>query len=802
MNNNEEFHILIFAALLHDIGKFWQRTDEPLSEEDERIKPNCCPRDNNKYTHLHVLYSGRFIREVFKNRFPKAENIVLYHHLYPLPKTVSEDFRKLTKIIQLADWLSSGERRDKEEKGEPQKEPLISIFSMLSINDKTTLPQYTPLNSLNLDLTNLFPKKEKAEAIQEDSYSKLWQEFRKEAEILSNRDLSDFLLTQLLYLLQKFTLTVPSATYQDKPDISLYHHLKSTAGIASCLWAIGIKEKEIDEVLEGICNRDEGKLQDTPCLLLCGDFSGIQDFIYSVTSEGALKGLKGRSFYLQLLTESIVKSILKRFNLLECNIIFSAGGNFSLLLPNSNDVKREIENIKSLFDENLLIAHRGKLALNLTYREIRYIDFLGANFGKLWEEVKKDLGREKRRKFSSLFIKKSKIFEIFGPFEEGGEKPVCQICGEEMDREENQCSLCKSFEELAYDLTRAQVMLVKEGKPKSLSERAESWEELLEAVGVKFLFLPETYEKENAYLLNSNNFLSEKNSYAGFRFFAQNAPMVGNSVKTLEEIADDSQGIKRWGVLRADVDNLGEIFSKGLGEKDRTISRVSMLSEMLSLFFNAQVEKIAREEKFKDNIYVIYSGGDDLFVIGSWSILPDFAERLYKDFRKFTAENLTLSASIYIVPSKKFPVYQSADDAKQDLDLAKQGEKNKLTFFGKPIPWNSLDRLIEIKEKIVALLDEKGPKFPRSLLQILYYGWLEKEKFKKGEIPIIRIWRFLYAMKRLKERYKDYVDKIDELEKLVMVGKELDPYLDISVRWAELLTRKDKEIREENKREE
>lgn len=796
MNETNELQTIILSALLHDIGKFWQRTGEPLSEEDKRIMPNCCPYYNNNFTHLHVLYSGRFIREVFKNRFPKAENIVLYHHLYPLPSSVPDNYRRLAKIIQLADWLSSGERRGKEEEesGEPQKDPLINIFSLLSIDNRPVSPQYTPLTSLTLALENLFPKKEKAEAIREDSYFELWQEFRKEAELLSADNLSNIFLTKLLYLLQKFTFTVPAATYQERPDISLYHHLKSTAAIASCLWLIDIREEKINKVLDGICNQKEEELEDTPCLFLSGDLSGIQEFIYSVTSEGALKGLKGRSFYLQLFVESIARSILETFNLLECNIIFAAGGNFSLLLPNSHNVKNKIEEIKTLFDENLLTAHRGKLSLNLVYREVRYKDFLGVNFGKLWQEIKKDLSKEKRRKFSSLFNKKDKIWEILGPFEEGGEKPVCQICGEEIEIGENQCSLCRSFEELAYDLPRARIMLVKDTTPKPLRKRAKNWKELLEAVGVRFLFLRETAEKENAYLLNSTDFLSQRDSYIGFRFFAQNAPMIGDNVKTLEEIANSSEGIKRWAVLRADVDNLGKVFSVGLGEEERTISRVSMLSEMLSLFFNAQIEKIAREDKFKDKLYVIYSGGDDLFVIGSWSILTDFAKILYEDFRKFTGEILTLSASIYIAPSKKFPVYQSADNAKEDLDLAKEKEKNKLTFLGKPIPWEKLYDLEKIKNKIVDLLAEEGPNLPRSLLQILYLGWLEKEKVVKGETPIVRIWRFLYAIKRLKERYKDYVDKIDELEKCVMINRELNPYLDISVRWAELLTRKESKL--------
>ncbi len=776
---------LILGALLHDIGKFWQRTQEPLNKEDERIMPNCCPSYDGRYTHQHLLYSGRFVREIFKDRFPLVENIILYHHL---PQNAQPEYRLLAKIITLADWLSSGERREREEEsGEVEREPLISIFSILALNSNPSSPQYTPLSSLNPDLTNLFPQREKSEALRRDSYSQLWEGFFQEAKFLSQSPLSEVLLTQILYLLQKYTLTIPASAYKDRPDVSLYHHLKSTAAIASCLSQI-VREEEANRILEGIRNNDDTQLEDAPCLFLAGDISGIQEFIYSVTSRGALKGLKGRSFYLQLLSEVIAKSIIKKFNLTECNIIYAAGGNFYLLLPNLEKIKSEIKDIKTDFDKKLLEAHRGRLALNLAYKPVRYKDFLGPNFGNIWEEVKMLLSQEKKKRFSSLFENPRMVYEILGPFEEGGERPVCEICGEELDpNEESPCSLCKSFENLAYDLTRAKVMEETFTQPKNFTRR--SWDELLKSFGLVVNFLPETSEKDKAYLLNSCNFLSNGASYRGFRFLAQAAPMIGDNVKTLDEIASSADGIKRWAVLRADVDNLGKIFTEGLGTQDKTISRMSMLSEMLSLFFNAQVEKIAREDEFRNKIYVIYSGGDDLFVIGAWSILPDFAKRLYDDFRQFTAGNLTFSAGIYIAPSPKFPVYQAAENAREGLDLAKRGEKNKLTFLGKPVSWEKFSDIKEIKEQIVELLNEEGPNIPRSLLQILYSGWQERERVEKGEIPFTRIWRFLYAFKRLKERHKDFADRINNLERVVMVDKELKPYLDISVRWAELLTR-------------
>ncbi len=48
-------------------------------------------------------------------------------------------------------------------------------------------------------------------------------------------------------------------------------------------------------------------------------------------------------------------------------------------------------------------------------------------------------------------------------------------------------------------------------------------------------------------------------------------------------------------------------------------------------------------------------------------------------------------------------------------------------------------------------------------------------------------------MKRLKERHKDHIGLIDDLEKAVILEerKGFKEYLEVPVRWAELLTRKE-----------
>jgi CRISPR-associated protein, Csm1 family len=47
--------------------------------------------------------------------------------------------------------------------------------------------------------------------------------------------------------------------------------------------------------------------------------------------EGAARTLRGRSFYVQLLTEGVADFILRRLGLPPTNLIYAGGGNFYLL---------------------------------------------------------------------------------------------------------------------------------------------------------------------------------------------------------------------------------------------------------------------------------------------------------------------------------------------------------------------------------------------------------------------------------------------------------------------------------------
>ena len=78
-------------------------------------------------------------------------------------------------------------------------------------------------------------------------------------------------------------------------------------------------------------------------MLVSCDMSGIQDFIYNISGTGALKQLRARSLYLELMMEHIVDELLNRLALSRANAIYTGGGHAYLLLPNTQKAKTTLQ---------------------------------------------------------------------------------------------------------------------------------------------------------------------------------------------------------------------------------------------------------------------------------------------------------------------------------------------------------------------------------------------------------------------------------------------------------------------------
>jgi len=822
-----EDNIIQLAALLHDVGKFWQGTGERGS---------------------HSELSSRFINAYVPEQWQEAAGLISLHHD---PSKYKSAAYKPLKTIVCADWLSSGERKElaeEEERGRRRETPLMSIFSEIDIGKgKPASERYYPIKKLELDKGVIFPNP--LEGLGKDwlkrDYKGAWDDFEEEVGRIKGIKNFDTYFNTLYYLLQKYTWCVPSAVWKDVPDVSLLDHLKTTCAIASCLYSV--EENYLDNLISGVeknwrkeeLNEEEERaLNDDKFLLIGGDVSGIQKFIYSITSKGAVKSIRGRSFYLELLSGSIAKYILRELGLPITNLLYCGGGHFYVLAPRV--VEQDLGRIREEVAKLLLEIHRGDLYLVLDWLPLSAADFQKDKFGEAWSDIGKSIARKKKRKFAEI----SELHEkIFGPMDAGGTRKTCELCGSEKEVKEKEegerriCNFCKSLEGLARDVAKANYWIeIREKDIKIIDEEKGGWKEALSKFGVEYKFAEgmekdlKTRDAEHIYVykLKDTNFsgiiLEYENAKSpisfGFKFLAKNTPWIQKEkikdvegkvytfeeIKNFSDLANDSEGIANWAVLRADVDNLGKIFAEGLGE-DRTISRVSNLSSMLSLFFTGWVGNICEDDEYKGNVYAIYSGGDDLFVVGAWDKMPEIGKRIYDDFRAFTCMNpsITLSAGITIAPSKKYPLYQVANLAGVALDKSKDlkeenstpEEKDGISFLDKPMKWDKFaGEVTVLRDDLKELL---GAGVSRGFLQKLnaVYAEYSRQRSKHGKTSAryddrYGRWRWLlaYVIKRTIKDSKENEQLLKEVERRILDRDNIE-YSPIAVRWVEFLTRKE-----------
>ncbi|NTW89082.1 MAG: hypothetical protein HGB26_08220, partial [Desulfobulbaceae bacterium] len=178
---------------------------------------------------------------------------------------------------------------------------------------------------------------------------------------------------------------------------------------------------------------------------------------------------------------------------------------------------------------------------------------------------------------------------------------------------------------------------------------------------------------------------------------AQHEPKPDHSA-TFQGLAASACGADLIGALRMDVDNLGDMFSK-----IENMAMLSTHSRMLNLFFKVYLNKICGcrntdildKEKAKDrdwgkpgrNVSVIYSGGDDLFIVGAWDDAIELAFDIQHKFEQFT-HGQRISGGL-TVHKPKFPLYQMAQWSAEAESFAKHdkesGEssplKNRIALF-------------------------------------------------------------------------------------------------------------------------
>jgi len=801
------------AGLLHDIGKFAQRAGEQVASEWSQDKT----RQDLKYQ--HALHSWHFI-----NKFvPKEWGIGALAAFHHRPQTAAQKRIRLADQLSAAERSSGQERDDSDRKTHPRQ--LHPIFTRVRLEDGNGQllvhplagqdKFYWPLEPLSLGEKTVFAQAEPIpEAQVWDDYESLWSGFCAEVDAIKNLPLEAY-VEGMLALMQRYTWCVPSAYFNAVPDISLYDHSRMTAALAVCLEEL---PDERIEVLQQAWDKQEGSGSQEPvALLVGGDISGVQDFIYTISSKGAAKMLRGRSFYLQLLTEAVLRFVLRRLELPYTNVIYSGGGHFYLLAPLNAEEK--LPKIQAEVGKILYQQHGTQLYLMLGQAHIPAKGFGAGKLQEHWQKMHNQLTIAKNRRYAELG---NELFDVFTLPEHGGNpEDTCSVCGddsrgaEEWGEEEGQakiCPLCRSFDkEIGKHLPETRFLALKFGEPQSSHGKADTALDILRLFGMQVQFVKKAGEKVEA-VANERLVLwalddPPQDDQKEERWPQTSRPAPRWLRYTVNRIPpmtfDDLEkqvvgGFQRLGVLRMDVDNLGAVFKDGLGNLF-SLSRMATLSSQISLFFEGWLKRIVEMEGWSNRVYTVYSGGDDLFLLAPWEKVPPLAQKIVDDFAAYTGGHpgLHISGGMAFIGGK-YPIYQAAEDAKEAEELAKKDGKNAFVFLNKRWPWTDFRELSGRKDLLKDLVEKgegKGERGgPKSILQVLRsLAKMEEEAETRGR-PVWGRWMWLgaYQLARMEERYK----KHETLkEKIAAVRRQLGSFQNITAwgaaaRWAQLETRK------------
>ena len=788
--------LIYLGALLHDIGKFYQRADkygtnnsQILTEYSKNLEDVLCPynKAHNSFTHKHVLWTAEFF-----NKFEKQfKNLIKLDDKNSLIRLAAAHHRPdnnslFEKIIQKADWYSSGVDRSKDEYSIKdgldenswdsfKKKRLVSVFE--SINNKENKYEYShPVTETSLE-NHFFPKPN-SEFSEAPDYYHLWEKFEGEFKFIQADNFNIFSET-LLNLLSKYTTTIPSSTI-NLPDVSLYDHLKTTAAFSICLF---------DYLTEKNKNDIKINSNEKPFLLIGGDISGIQNFIYDIISKNAAKNLKGRSFYIQLLSDSIIKKILFDLNLFRANIIYGSGGSFFILAPNTNKNIEILAKTKNEISESIFSSHSTLLFAAIDSIAFGEYAIFNGGIGELWYQLHKKLDAKKQLRYSTKLKKDYDFF--FKPSGIGKKQLRDAITGEEILPNEK----TKEIEgnKIKYD-TYKQIQLGKKLKDADYwvisKNKLTYWGDENEYnpsnLGIYHYFLSKddldkkreelkkSADNVEIFIVNDLNFLESaitgKDNLYNYTFYGGNDfPAYNQNQKDDdgtkhykgEPISFDkltgNEDFKRLGILRMDVDNLGQIFASGFMVKNRTFSRLSTLSRSLDYFFKGYLNTIWK--KYKENTFILYSGGDDLFIVGKWDVLIEMAEEINTKFNEWTCKNpaLSISGGITIVTGK-FPILKASEYAAEAENIAKEYinskiEKNAFTLMGFP-----LNRNIEypvVKKLKTKIKDSLNDDLPKAFISNIYNFYenrkmqIEKKQNERWQ------WQLAYNISRMIQRTKN-----------------------------------------------
>ncbi len=536
--------------------------------------------------------------------------------------------------------------------------------------------------------------------------------------------------------------------------------------------------------------------------IIKGDVSGIQEFIFNIQSEGAARMLKARSFFIQIAVQLCIEKIKIAFAKNDPVVISDSGGSFFIKCnyePNSS----ELDKLAGQVNQDLM---KYDLYISITAQPLN--------------EWAKTMELLKRAEETKKFQRYSNEADAFRPTM--------------IEKDEKEASTWKDF---------AKQLSLSTGY--SINETSDSSGIQANSVvlwGLKFLLEKEnpkvSFDDPKSSLMNPLPVWRNENPY--FKRFLEGQKddeielkkNKGDDYETPKEgeiidfdhlaiQAKERTGTDNLGILKLDVDNLGKMFRDDFNTQQKYIDA----SDAFCYFFGKHMKDFWKTQKFKgvdgnehhyrDNILIIYSGGDDCFLLGGWDAVLEFAQMFRDEFKDFCngiqdeTKQPTFSAAILLLQAST-PVIQIGHLAEDELNEAKQfsSTKNAVSLFGEIFSWKEFSDMKDLTNVLADLIrgSDGNPPESKALLQKIrlsargYDALMKKVELKK-QVNFQKVWNLTwFIMRNVKKENKETVEreivsKYHDAVLRALMTKEYSKALiyPAAARWTELLTRKTKE---------
>jgi CRISPR/Cas system-associated protein Cas10 (large subunit of type III CRISPR-Cas system) len=479
--------------------------------------------------------------------------------------------------------------------------------------------------------------------------------------------------------------------------------------------------------------------------LLKGDISGIQEFIFNVPGKGASRNLKGRSFFIQVLTEIAEKYFEDITGGKE--VLYNGGGNLFVYLNSTKEVlDKGIQHFQNCFQQQTIFP---------------FMAYVEANDDELFAEQMKQLNREITRQK----LRRPVSFKVVDPL--------------------NAAEFDDKFKDFTQNMVAAEGYKIEKNNEAVFKINEDSFDIA-------------------GYSLRLQREANPEYPFAGTIINAM--PQNGGGILEFDKIAEKAQARNvddKLAALKIDVDNLGILF------RNRTKEQYKVLSQGVQDFFAKTLyTNVLKEHIDSGDVYPVFAGGDDCFLIGTWDKILKLANEIQQKFNTFQIElckkvgikdAITISAGV-VICNPKYPLTRMAETAENALELAKEYGKNRVCLFGEVLKWVEFNNAESLAHTLKKLILEEGES--RALLERIRsseigFRSLQERAVSHGKIDFPKVYRLKYYLRNakkpdsrkiLEQEFDKYAEAL--LNDFVNQEKESNAaQFPVAARWAELLTK-------------